>query len=121
MIDHARAGAPAEICGVLGGAGDRVNIVLPVANIDPDPHRYLMDPKGLLAALRHLDERGAELLGFYHSHPHSAAQPSQTDLALAFYPECLYAIVSLAEVEAPRMRVFRLGDGQFVETPIHLI
>ncbi len=116
MIAHARAGAPSEVCGVLAGEFGRVTRVYPVANIDPDPRRYLMSPRELLRSLRAIDELRLELLGFYHSHPSSPALPSETDLALAFYPECCYAIVSLQQPAAPVIRVFCLRARRFEET-----
>ena len=35
------------------------------------------------------------MIGFYHSHPHSPAEPSAADVAEATYPGALYLIVSL--------------------------
>jgi len=118
MIALARAGAPAEVCGVLAGDFGRVARVYPVTNLDADPRRYHMDPKGLLQSIRALDNLGMELLGFYHSHPSSLAVPSETDLALAFYPESYYAIISLRTPDAPDVRFFRLRDGAFAETEV---
>ena len=43
-------------------------------------------------------------VAIYHSHPRSAAEPSQTDINLAEYPEYLYVIVSLRR-RARRARV----------------
>jgi proteasome lid subunit RPN8/RPN11 len=63
-------------------------------------------------------EQGEELFGIYHSHPHSPAEPSDTDLRQAGYPEALYLIVSLNTKGVLEMRGFRLRDGQ--ATPVHL-
>jgi len=115
MIAHARAGAPSEVCGVLAGDLGRVTRVYPVPNIDPDPRRYLMNPRELLRSLRAIDELRLDLLGFYHSHPSSPALPSETDLKLAFYPESYYVIVSLQVPDCPDIRCFRLRAGRFEE------
>ena len=55
------------------------------------------------------------MLGFYHSHPRSAAEPSPTDLAEASYPDHLYLIVSLAAAD-PDLGLFRLESGNFQAT-----
>ena len=67
-----------------------------------------------LDAIRRARERRLEVLGFYHSHPHSAAAPSAADREEASYPDHLYLIVGLAH-EPPEMRCFRLKDGNFLE------
>ena len=54
----------------------------------------------------------------YHSHPRSAAEPSQTDINLAFYPNWLYVIVS-PEVE-PNVRAWRIADGRVSEEAIEV-
>jgi proteasome lid subunit RPN8/RPN11 len=113
MISHARAGAPNEVCGVLAGDGGALTAVYPVANLDPDSRRYLMDPKGLLHAMLDCERRGWDVLGFYHSHPTSPPFPSETDLAMAFYPDHYYAIVSLLDSAAPEIRVYLFRDGRF--------
>lgn len=113
MIAHARAGVPNEVCGVLAGNGGVLTAVYPVTNLDPDSRRYLMDPKGLLYAMLDCERRGWDLLGFYHSHPTSPPFPSETDLAMAFYPDHYYAIVSLLNSAAPEIRFFLFRDGRF--------
>jgi proteasome lid subunit RPN8/RPN11 len=92
-----------------------VTAIYPIVNLDPDPRRYLMDAKGLLKALREIERRGWELLGFYHSHPSSPPIPSETDRAMAFYPEHCYAIVSLRNPDQPEIRWYLFQDGDFRE------
>ena len=65
-------------------------------------------------ARREARARNLDVLGFYHSHPHSAADPSPTDLAEATYPELLYVIVSLA-VKPADVRMYRLDSQQATE------
>jgi proteasome lid subunit RPN8/RPN11 len=48
-----------------------------------------------------------------HSHVRSPARPSPTDVGLAFYPDAIYLLVSLAEDE-PSLGAFRI-----VERTIH--
>ena len=108
MVAHAQQSAPAECCGVLVGAGDRVIEAVPARNLSPDPNRFLLDPRTHIAAERDARGRGLAVVGFYHSHPHSAPQPSPTDIAESSYTEALHVIVSLAQPE-PSLGVFRIG------------
>jgi proteasome lid subunit RPN8/RPN11 len=119
MLAHARAGAPHEVCGVLAHQAGGVTAVYPVVNVDPDPRRYLMDAKGLLTALRDIEVHGWDLLGFYHSHPSSPPFPSETDRAMAFYPDHCYAIVSLQDPELPVIRWFLFHNGDFQELVVN--
>ena len=120
MVGHAQRTAPAECCGVLVGAGDRVIEAVPATNLSPDPNRFLLDPKAHIAAERDARGRGLAVVGFYHSHPHSAAQPSPTDIAESSYAEALHVIVSLAQPE-PALGVFRIGGEGVTDVPYEVI
>jgi proteasome lid subunit RPN8/RPN11 len=116
VIAHAKRDCPRECCGVLLGRAGEVLEAVAAANVAGSPDRFLLDPKDHIAARRDGRARGLDVVGFYHSHPHSGPRPSRTDLAEAAYPGHLYLIVSL-EHGQPEIRVFRLGDGNFSETP----
>jgi proteasome lid subunit RPN8/RPN11 len=68
--------------------------------------------------MRELDQKEWDLIGIYHSHTHTEAYPSKTDLELAFYPEALYFIVSLQKADAPVIRAFRIVDGEIGEEEV---
>ncbi len=74
------------------------------------PYGYSLDAASLLAAFNAAEEGYG--VAIYHSHPRSAAEPSQTDINLAEYPEYLYVIVSLAA--EPGVRAWRIEDGKVV-------
>lgn len=113
MIAHARREAPRECCGLGIGRGERIERVVPVTNIAKHPTtRYEADPRELIVHFRQMDERGEELVAIYHSHPASPPLPSPTDLSLAYYPESVYLIVSLADAARPTFRAWRLLDGR---------
>jgi proteasome lid subunit RPN8/RPN11 len=116
IVAHARAAAPAECCGLLLGTGSLILEAIPTRNIADSPTRFLIDPGDHIAGRRDARSRGLEVIGFYHSHPHSAAQPSPRDRAEASYPDHLYLIVGLHS-EPPDVRVFLPGDGAFCEVP----
>ncbi len=113
IVRHAREAAPLECCGLLVGRGDAIVDAVPVRNIAETPAtRFLLDPEDHINGRRAARDRGLDVVGFYHSHPRSAAQPSVTDLAELSYPDHLYAIVSLM-AEPPEVGVFRFRDGVF--------
>jgi proteasome lid subunit RPN8/RPN11 len=68
--------------------------------------------------MRELDQKGWDLVGIYHSHTHTEAYPSKTDVDLAFYPEALYFIVSLENPGAPVIKAFRITDGHIAEEEV---
>ncbi len=114
IVAHAREDAPNECCGYLRAEGGRVGQVFRARNLRASPYGYELDPKSLLAA-NELDDEGHEV-GIYHSHPRSAAEPSQTDINLAHYPHWTYLIVSLdGDEESPRVRAWRIADGRVEE------
>ncbi len=116
ILAHAAEGAPDEVCGILAGRDGVVVRVYRGANVAASPRvRYELDPHQQLAILREIEESGQQMVGIYHSHPHSEAFPSRTDLDLAFYPESTYVIVSLAQPDRPVVRAFRLRDGAIEE------
>ena len=120
MIAHAQREAPNECCGLLAGAKGRVEAVFPAKNALSSPVRYSLDPKELYRLLKTIDEGGWDLLGIYHSHTHSQAYPSATDRELAFWPDCLYIIVSLQDPRRPGLRAFYLREGRVQEEELTL-
>lgn len=125
MIDHARAEFPNEACGLLAGLGDRVERLYPVKNADASPVHYTLDPGEQLAALTDIDDRGLELTGIYHSHTHTRAYPSATDVRMAqvslrFYPDTQYVILSLAVPASPEVHAFRIEGETINEQPLEI-
>jgi proteasome lid subunit RPN8/RPN11 len=114
VIAHARETKPAECCGVLLGSEDEIVEAIPTRNLADEPTRYLIDPQGHIDALRSGRQRGLDVIGFYHSHPHSPAIPSPRDLSEAVDRQSVYLIVGLA-VEPPEVRLFRLAEDGFFE------
>jgi proteasome lid subunit RPN8/RPN11 len=62
-----------------------------------------------------LDEQGLDLWAIYHSHTHSEAYPSDTDIRLAFYPDARYVLLSVADRDNPILRSFWIRDGEVTE------
>jgi proteasome lid subunit RPN8/RPN11 len=120
VVERAREAAPDECCGLLIGSAGRVVEAVAARNIAEHPGtRFLIDPKDHVAALREARRRGLDVVGFYHSHPRSAATPSETDAAEATYPDFLSLIVGLGHQgavgsEGPDVRLYRFSGGTFV-------
>lgn len=122
MIQHAKSERPNEACGLIAGVDGRAIKLYKGTNVDENKRvRYSMDPKEILNASREIDANGWELLAIYHSHPHSQAYPSSTDVSLAFYPEANYIIISLMEPNNPAVRAFRIVDGKITEVRIEIV
>jgi proteasome lid subunit RPN8/RPN11 len=114
MIAHARDDAPNECCGYARMTNGRLDEVFRAKNLRASPYGYELDPQSLLAA-NDLDDEGHGV-AIYHSHPRSPAEPSQTDINLAHYPDWRYLIVSLAD--EPVVRAWRIADGRVEEEDI---
>lgn len=111
VLEHAIAESPNEACGILAGQNGRVTRVYRGTNVEAEARlRFQLDPQQQLEAMQDLQNNGWEMLGIYHSHPHSPAYPSETDVQMAFYPDSAYVIVSLA-VSPPEVKAFRIVDG----------
>jgi [CysO sulfur-carrier protein]-S-L-cysteine hydrolase len=111
LVDHALADLPDECCGLIAGRGGTATTVLRATNSQGSPFMYVMDPREQLRLMDAIEEAGDDLLAVYHSHTRSAAYPSRTDVELAFYPDTLYLIVSVADRDAPDIRAFRIRKG----------
>ena len=116
IVEHARRDAPRECCGIIAGR-DGVPVRLhTTTNIAEGNSLYEIDPAELIELEFHtMPAEETELVAIYHSHPVSPAYPSATDIALAFWPDALYIICSLADPQQPVIRGFRIRDGKITE------
>jgi [CysO sulfur-carrier protein]-S-L-cysteine hydrolase len=120
IIEHAQQEYPKECCGVLTGPENgTARKAYPLTNVDPDPvMRYAADPGELKKVSDELFDLDYEVLCVYHSHTHTPAFPSATDVDRASYPDAVYAIVSLVDRAAPDLRAFRILEGRIEELPV---
>jgi proteasome lid subunit RPN8/RPN11 len=132
IVTHARAEDPNEACGlIIGNApaadGGEATRWVATPNRAASPFRYEIDPDALLRLTIETDDSGEVFWGIVHSHTHSPAIPSATDLRLAFYPDALYLLVSLDPDEADpvtgreSLRAWRILDGVHAEVAIRVI
>ncbi len=111
MIATCVRALPNEGCGLLLGTADgRVVDVVPAENVAASARIYEIDPKSLLRASRDADDRGLEIIGVFHSHTHSDAYPSPTDIAQAPDPQWHYVLISFRLVPTV-VRSYRVVDG----------
>ena len=135
MIEHARRDYPNEACGLVIGdraAADGGHALRfePTRNAAASPYRYEIDSADLLRITIETDDADELFWAIVHSHVRSTARPSPTDVGLAFYPDALYILVSLAEIgpdgpvptdaelavsTAPTVRAWRILAGQVWE------
>lgn len=93
----------------------------PVRNAAESPVFFEMDSQEQLRSELEIEDRGWELGAVVHSHTRTRAHPSQTDVRLAFYPDAVYIIVSLAYPNAPDVRGYRIANGEIVEQPLEIV
>ena len=110
IVDHARAEAPNECCGMIAAVDGRAVAVHRVRNAAASPLRYEMEGMEQYRVQTAIEDAGHELGAIYHSHTRSDPVPSQTDINLAFYPEALYVIVGVKGPEAD-VRAWTIVDG----------
>jgi proteasome lid subunit RPN8/RPN11 len=129
IVAHARAEEPNEACGLIvgdrpaadGGTALRYE---PTRNKAASPYRYEIDPDDLYRLTIATDDADETFWAIVHSHTHTPAVPSPTDVGLAFYPDALYVLVSLAGEEAdtasgePGVRAWRIVDGEVHEVAL---
>ena len=88
MVAHCLAGLPDEACGLLVGSygGDEATHLFVTANAAASAMVYEIDPKEMLRVDRAAQALGADIMGVFHSHTHTDAYPSPTDVAQATDP-----------------------------------
>ena len=121
MVAHCLTGLPEEACGLLAGDSTRGEAVTcyPTRNLAASAKLYTVDPKEHLRADRDAEAAGHSIIGVFHSHTHTEAYPSATDVAQAPDPEWHYVLVSLRDIQ-PVVRSYRIRGGTVTEEPVFL-
>jgi proteasome lid subunit RPN8/RPN11 len=107
---------PLEACGLMAGSpgSNEITRFFPCRNVEQSARIYTIDPRDHLRAERTAEDEGLEIRGVMHSHTHTEAYPSPTDVAAAPDPDWHYLIVTLKR-EIPEMRTFRIREGEIAE------
>jgi [CysO sulfur-carrier protein]-S-L-cysteine hydrolase len=119
IVGHCLGGLPDEACGLLGGhpATSAVTTCYPTRNLAASAKLYTVDPSEHLRADRDAESKGQEIIGVFHSHTHTDAYPSATDVAQAPDPNWHYVLVSLRDT-LPVVRSYRILGGRIEEEPV---
>ncbi|MBF0622060.1 MAG: M67 family metallopeptidase [Magnetococcales bacterium] len=114
MFGHAQRMLPNECVGVLSGTGHTITGWHPLTNADADPSRFLADPQEQITLFKQLRDAGQQVVALYHSHPDGDAEPSEKDLAEAYYPEALYLIVAMGTEGCLDLSAHLIQDGKAI-------
>jgi proteasome lid subunit RPN8/RPN11 len=83
LASHAKKCAPAESCALLFGKDDSntvsVSEVFLADNIENSPINFTISNEELLKGYKLAEAKKMDVVGIFHSHPHSDATPSSTD------------------------------------------
>ena len=130
MVAHALAGVPYEACGLFAGSvddqaeGPSVDRFFPMRNAAESRKIYRLDGHEHLEVEATVKEAGALLVGVMHSHTHTQAYPSPTDVADAAHSDpfgiWVFVIVSLEHPD-PELRAFRILEGAISEVRVELV
>ena len=125
MIAHSRDAMPDECCGILSGAGGNVEKLYRMTNVEASPFRFSMDPLEIMKVDEEAGNLGWEPMVIYHSHTHSEAYPSDTDVRIAggtaeLWPEVRYILVSLMDPGDPKVRLFRIDKGGITQETLRV-
>jgi proteasome lid subunit RPN8/RPN11 len=123
MLAHARSELPNEACGLVSGdlATGRATAFHPARNAEASPLRYDVHPDDLVRIVFGIEDAGEDLVGIFHSHTHTPAVPSPTDLRTAQYPDAFYVLATLSDPDAgpaDALRAWRIIDGVSSEVPL---
>jgi proteasome lid subunit RPN8/RPN11 len=114
---HGVEAYPHECCGaILGrdaGCARDVVALVPLANRRDDSprNRFEITADDVRMAEKNARELGADLVGWYHSHPDAPARPSEYDREHA-WPWYSYIIASIEKTGPQAMNSWRLVDDR---------
>ena len=122
IVGHCLSGLPDEACGLIAGdAEGTVSLCFPTANAAASAKLYSIDPREYLRAERRAEDEGLDIIGVFHSHTHTDAYPSPTDVEQASTPlsnpDWHYVLVSLRNSH-PVLRSYRIVERRIEEEPV---
>ncbi|MCD7931881.1 MAG: M67 family metallopeptidase [Tannerellaceae bacterium] len=111
---------PDEACGYLLGSGEEITYHYPMTNTDHSPEHFSFDPAEQFSAIRYARQEGLNVVANWHSHPETPSRPSEEDIRLAYDPNILYLILSLA-TGTPVLNGFRIQEGIVTKIDLEII
>ena len=134
IVDEAETAYPRECCGLLVGRNNSptscvVTRIVTSPNLaeGPGTDRFEIDPQIRFNVMKELDQPENidgprhRIIGHYHSHPDHPAQPSETDLQMAYEPDLIWMITSVVAGQATltTAHAVRADGSQFRQIPLH--
>ena len=119
MVAHTLACYPEEMCGLITGPSAVAAHFYPCRNDAASARVYTINPNDHLRAELDAESRGWEISGVVHSHTHTEAYPSPTDVAQAPDPNWYYVIVTVKR-NTPEIRGYRIVGGVITELEVQL-
>ena len=120
IIAHCLDGLPEEACGLISGLPDgsgSISQIYPTSNAAASAKLYEVDSRDHLLADKDADSKGMQIIGVFHSHTHTDAYPSPTDIEQAPDPSWHYVLISLRHAD-PVIRSYRISAGKISEEPV---
>jgi proteasome lid subunit RPN8/RPN11 len=118
MVAHSQQAYPFEGCGMLLGRavnGRKVVVdVFPTGNareVEARHNRYLIPPEEMLQGELDAEERGLDVIGYFHSHPDHPARPSEFDRDHA-WPWYSYLILAVCEGQVQASAAWQLREDR---------
>ncbi|PAF53444.1 hypothetical protein BKH42_05840 [Helicobacter sp. 13S00482-2] len=124
IITYAKSNFPNECCGYLFGLYDMptdqntIKQIFKMTNTHKNRQNFFMfSPEEQLEALIKSKKENLDIVGIFHSHPHSIAYPSDEDIKYMYTSTQSYIIISLLD-EEPKIKSFRFKEKKIYEEGI---
>ncbi len=120
LLQHVRAHAPREACGLLGSLDGRVARVVPIKNVAARPERrFELDAQQMVQTFFEFERDGLELCAIWHSHPKGEPLPSPADIREASWPEACQLIIGTGSGQL-QLAAWRIAEGEVDRVPLHV-
>lgn len=118
----ARARSSVEACGILIGKREgsdfEVVDVVEASNTANSSTKFEINPEELYRAIKNAEEKGLEVIGFYHSHLGYGAGPSAVDLdRMKLFSDLVWLICDISD-EGAKFKAFMIQGKKLVELDI---
>lgn len=124
LLSYAQKNPTFESCAYLLGTSDDKNNqlkqIIPMSNVHPSAeHFFAFSPNEQLRVFHLLQKLRLQIIGIFHSHPHSPPILSDEDLKYIFFPNQSNLILSLKN--GPLFASYRLISDQIKEERIRIL
>lgn len=121
LVNHAQSNFPNESCALLFGTDDSktctVKEIFLAENTEKSPVNFTISNEELLRGYREAEQKKLDVVGIFHSHPHSEAIPSVTDKKFMVGNPVVWVIFSNRDDE---FRAFIL-ESSVTQVPVKII